>query len=68
MRINRDNVELALGESNYCSFAALARGMGCSPQNLYVVLRRGSCRPATAGKIARALKVPLETIAEAVNE
>lgn len=68
MKIDRVALDVALVESGISSYARLAQEMGCSPQNLYIVLRRGSCRPVTAGKIAKALNVPLETIAEAVSE
>lgn len=64
MKINRVNVDVALLESGFGSYAELARRMGCSAQNLSVILNRGSCKPATAGKIAAALGVPLESLLE----
>ena len=64
MKINRTSVDIALSRSDLGSYTELARRMGCSVQNLSVILNRGSCRPATAGKIADALGVPLEEVIE----
>lgn len=64
MKINRTSVDVALSRSDLGSYAELARRMGCSAQNLSVILNRGSCKPATAGKIAAALGVPLEDLLE----
>ena len=64
MKINRTSVDIALSRSDLGSYTELARRMGCSAQNLSVILNRGSCRPATAGKIAAALGVPLEEVIE----
>ena len=64
MKINRTSVDVALSKSDLGSYAGLARRMGCSAQNLSVILNRGSCKPATAGKIAAALGVPLEELLE----
>ena len=64
MKINRTSVDVALSRSGLGSYAQLAHKMGCSAQNLSVILNRGSCKPATAGKIAAALGVPLEDLLE----
>ena len=42
----------------------LAELSGISRQNLSTILHRGSCRPDTAGKIARALGVDVTEIME----
>lgn len=68
MKINRTSVDVALSRSDLGSYAELARRMGCSAQNLSVILSRGSCKPATAGKIAAALGVPLEELLEKGGE
>lgn len=68
MRINRGFVDIALAKSGLSSYAQLAGKMGCSAKNLSAILNRGTCRPATAGKIANALEVPVEDLVEAVNE
>ena len=64
MKINRTSVDVALSRSGLGSYSELARQMGCSAQNLSVILNRGSCKPATAAKIAAALGVPLEDLLE----
>lgn len=40
----------------------LAKKMGCRRDGLHQILRRGSCTPKTAGKLAHALDVPVEAI------
>lgn len=40
----------------------LANLAGINPQNLSVILHRGTCRPVTAGRIASALNIPVEQI------
>lgn len=62
MKFDRVKVDIALAESGLASYNQLARRMGCSVQNLSVILNRGSCKPVTAGKIANALGVPVEKI------
>ena len=37
----------------------LAKKMGCSRDGLHQILRRGSCTPKTAGRLAHALDVPV---------
>ena len=64
MNLNKPRIELALAKAGLSSYAQLAHKMGCSAQNLSVILNRGSCKPATAGKIAAALGVPLEDLLE----
>ncbi len=62
MKLSRELVDIAVAQSDCTSYRDLARKMGCSAQNLYVILNRGSCKPVTAGKIAQALGVPVENI------
>ena len=40
----------------------LVRKMGCGRDGLHQILRRGSCTPKTAGRLAHALGVPVEAI------
>ena len=42
----------------------LAEQSGISRQNLSTVLRRGTCAPTTAGRIAKAMGVDLSDITE----
>lgn len=62
MKFDREQVDIALAQSDLASYSQLARRMGCSAQNLSVILNRGSCKPVTAGKIAQALGVPVDSI------
>lgn len=62
MKLSRELVDIAVAQSDCSSYRELARRMGCSAQNLSVILSRGSCKPVTAGKIAKALGVPVENI------
>lgn len=62
MKFDRELVDIAIAQSDVTSYSELARRMGCSVQNLSVILKRGSCKPVTAGKIAQALGVSVESI------
>lgn len=62
MRIDRTQLDIAIANAGVPSYRQLALRVGCSAQNLSVILNRGSCKPATAGKIAAALGVPVESI------
>ena len=62
MKFDREQVDIAMANADIASYCQLAKRMGCSAQNLSVVLNRGSCKPVTVGKIARALGVPVESI------
>ena len=62
MKFDREQVDIALAQSDLASYSQLARRMGCSAQNLSVILNRGRCKPVTVGKIAQALGVPVDSI------
>ena len=62
MKINRTELDIAIAKAGVSSYRQLAECVGCSAQNLSVILNRGSCKPVTAGKIAQALGVPVESI------
>ena len=62
MKLDREFIDIAVAQSDCSSYRELARRMGCSAQNLSVILGRGSCKPVTAGKIAQAVGVPVEKI------
>lgn len=61
MNINPTKVEILLAERNM-SKAALAKACGISRQNLSTLLRRGSCEPRTAGKLAAGLGIPVSEL------
>lgn len=62
MRLDRTQLDIAIANAGVPSYRQLALRVGCSAQNLSVILNRGSCKPATAGKIAAALGVSVESI------
>lgn len=62
MKLDRTQLDIAVANAGVPSYRQLALRVGCSAQNLSVILNRGSCKPATAGKIAAALGVSVESI------
>lgn len=64
VKISRQKIDLAVARAGVPSYCALAQRIGCSAKGLSAVLNRGSCKPATAAKIAAALGVPLEELLE----
>lgn len=62
MKLDRLKLDIALANSGMTGYREVAERMGCSRQNLMLILGRGSCNPTNAGKIARALGVPVESI------
>lgn len=62
MNLDRNKIDIAIANAGIPSYRQLAQRVGCSAQNLSVILNRGSCKPATVGKIAAALGVPVESI------
>lgn len=61
MNISRILVEIAQAKRQM-SDAELARRAGVSRQTMCVVKKSGTCKPVTAGKIAQALGVPVDSI------
>lgn len=64
MTINKARIELTLAEKGWTR-AELARRCGISAQNVSTILRRGTCEPKTAGKLAAGLGAP---VAEIIRE
>lgn len=62
MKLDRTQLDIAIANAGVPSYRKLAQRIGCSAQNLSVILNRGSCTPSTAWKIAVALNVPVESI------
>lgn len=58
MNISREKVEYLLAERALTQ-AELAARCRVSRQSLSVILRRGTCEPRTAGKLAAGLGVPV---------
>jgi len=61
MLLSTSRIRLEMGRQGL-TYSDLAERGGLSRQGLYEVLRRGSCTPAMAGKLANGLGVPLEDI------
>ena len=61
MTINAKKIETMLAQ-RCMTKAALAQSCGISRQNISIVIRRGTCEPRTAGKIAAGLGVQVEEI------
>ena len=64
MTINAQYIETRLAELGLTK-KALAAGCGISAQNVSTIIRRGTCEPKTAGKLASGLGVP---VAEIIRE
>lgn len=63
MKINAMKIDILLAERGMTK-AALAEKAGVSRQNISTTIRRGTCEPRTAGKLAAGLGVPLADILE----
>lgn len=61
MTINTTRIELVLAERGMTR-TALAANCGISRQNVSTIIRRGTCEPKTAGKLAAGLGVPVADI------
>lgn len=61
MTINAQRIETILAERGLTK-AAYAANCGVSRQNVSTVLRRGTCEPKTAGKLAAGLGIPVADI------
>lgn len=63
MKISALKIETILAEKNMTK-AALAGCCGISRQNVSTLIRRGTCEPRTAGKLAAGLGVEVGDIIE----
>lgn len=61
MTINTQRIETMLAERGL-SKSAYAANCGISRQNVSTIIRRGTCEPKTAGKLAACLGVPVADI------
>ena len=62
MNISRGKVDCLLAEQGLTK-TQFADRCGISRQSLSAILRRGTCEPRTAGKLAVGLGVPVQDIA-----
>lgn len=63
MKFNRDRVDLAMAAAGINTYKEFAQRMGCSRQNLSIILNRGSCSAANLHRMAEALGVNPHEIA-----
>lgn len=61
MTINAQRIETILAERGLTK-AAYAVNCGISRQNVSTIIRRGTCEPKTAGKLAAGLGIPVADI------
>ena len=61
MKISKKKIMLILAEKEM-TWSALAERIGMTRQNLSTIMGRGTCAPATAGKLAKGLDVPISDI------
>lgn len=66
MKINPVKIEVILAEKGLTR-AEISRKCGISRQNISTIIRRGTCEPRTAGKLAAGLGVPVKDILEEVS-
>lgn len=65
LELNRDRIEIVMAQRGILGYTGLAQKMGCTRQNLAVIVNRGCCRAETVGRIARALGVdPAQIVLE----
>lgn len=65
MRINATRIETILAKRGMTK-AALSDSCGIRQQNISTIIRRGTCEPRTAGKLAAGLGVDVADILEEV--
>jgi plasmid maintenance system antidote protein VapI len=61
MNISASKIDIFLAKRGMTK-AELAEGIGLHRQNISTILRRGTCEPRTAGKLAAGLGVSVEEI------
>lgn len=66
MKIYSEKVDCLLAEQGLTK-AEFAARCGISRQALSTVLRRGTCEPRTAGRLAAGLGVPVQDIAGGIH-
>jgi len=63
MKINPTKIEMLLAEQDMTK-KALSDRCGISRQNISTIVKRGTCEPRTAGKLAQGLGVSIADIVE----
>lgn len=65
MDIKSRHIEILLAERGLTK-TAYAKNCGISRQNVSTIIRRGTCEPKTAGKLAAGLGIPVADIIKEV--
>lgn len=63
MNINSEKVEMLLAQQGMTK-ASLSEKCGISRQHISTIVKRGTCEPKTAGKLAAGLGVTIEEICQ----
>ena len=61
MTINARRIETMMAEMGLTK-RGLSELCGISPQNISTIIRRGTCEPRTAGRLAAGLGVPVSAV------
>ena len=67
MKINRTKIETVMAE-NQLTLSQLSMASGIAKQNISTIMRRGTCTPRTAGRIAAGLQLPVAAIVREEDE
>ena len=67
MKINRTKIETVMAE-NQITLSQLSMASGIAKQNISTIMRRGTCTPRTAGRIAAGLQLPVAAIVREEDE
>lgn len=67
MYVKSKRIEILLAEQGLTK-AELSGRCGISRQSISTIIRRGTCEPRTAGKLATGLGVPLTAIVDASSD
>lgn len=66
MKISAEKIEMLLAENGWTR-KELADKCGICRQNISIIVRRGTCTPKTAGKLAAGFGVPITDILPGVS-
>lgn len=67
MKISRTKIETILAE-NQMTLSQLSEASGIAKQNISTIIRRGTCTPRTAGRLAAGLRLPVADIVRKESE
>lgn len=67
MEISRAKIETVMAE-NQLTLSQLSEASGIAKQNISTIMRRGTCTPRTAGRLAKGLNLPVTDIMRKENQ